>query len=370
MKAPMEYSFASGLASCFTYPLNFRYLLVIAGAALFGAIVSLFPMGNDIGWWFIQLVVARVGFDIVDRFAAGYIVHGETPHDFPSGGFTRPLKYWLILVGMDFLVSRYFRKYGYAAGLGMDIITSLILPGMTIVLAMTNSLRSAFNPKEWMRVANAAPGTFVLLAFLSLGIDQLTELADHLLFPPPPENLEAQPDVPLMPIAFYTVIMVYLWLVNFCMIGLAVHANREALEVVGEVAPAAASALPGVPERKVAESPPKPVYDAEAVKRFKERVAGDPQSRPAPDEVLGLAKAARALGDTHAAVAIVRGFDKANPGHADIPQVYLFSAQLMAEDLRDTDMARKILKHILARYPGHYIAPEAKRYLQSMGSNA
>jgi hypothetical protein len=370
----MPFSFASGLLSCFTYPLNIRYLLVILGAALFGAIVSLFPMGNDIGWWFIQLVVARVGFDIVDRFAAGHIVHADTPHGFPSGGFTRPIKYWLILVGMDFLVSRYFRKYGYAAGLGMDIVTSLVLPGMTIVLAMTSSLRSAFNPREWMRVANAAPGTFILLAFLSLGIDQLTALADKLLFPPLPENLEVEPDVPLLPIAFYTVIMVYLWLVNFCMIGLAVHANRDALDALEGAAPGKA-AEPAPPARAapVALSPrerlTKALKDgdkAAAVALYRECAAADPQFRPAAEEVLPLARVARSEGETTLAVAIVRGFDKLHPGHADIPQVYFFSAQMLAEDLHDADMARKILQHVLSRYPGHYVAPEAKRYLQAM----
>jgi tetratricopeptide repeat protein len=387
---PVEVSFASGLASCFTYPLNVRYLLVIGGAALFTAIVSLFPMGNDIGYWFILLVVARVGFDIIDRFAAGYTVHAETPHEFPSGGFARPVKYWLILMGMDFLVSRYFRKYGYAAGLGMDIVTSLILPGMTIVLAMTGSLRSTFNPAEWLRVANGAPGTFVMLAFLSLGIDQLTNFANDILFPPPVEDVEVVGDTPLAAIGAYTVVMVYLWLVNFCMIGLAVHANREALALADEAAIKVGETPPELRARPPVESPLSAVRTAlaagkveeasrglsalvkagnpqEAVALFKE-CAADPRFRVGGDEVLALARAARAMGEPATAVAIVRGFDKVNPGHADIPPVYLLSARIMAEDLGDPDQARKVLNYLVQRYPGHWVAPEAQRYLREMGA--
>jgi tetratricopeptide (TPR) repeat protein len=106
---------------------------------------------------------------------------------------------------------------------------------------------------------------------------------------------------------------------------------------------------------------------AEALKIFKECIAADPAFRLAlPEEVLPVAKAARAAGDPQAAIAALRGFDKAYPGNALIPDVFVFTAKLMAEDLRNPGMAKKILEHVLQRYPGHQLAPEAKRYLQSM----
>ncbi len=87
-----------------------------------------------------------------------------------------------------------------------------------------------------------------------------------------------------------------------------------------------------------------------------------------PDDVLPVAKAARAAGDPNTAVAAVRGFDKAFPGNTLIPDVFVFSAKLMAEDLKNTDMARKILEHVVAKYPGHYLAQDAKKYLTSLPS--
>jgi outer membrane protein assembly factor BamD (BamD/ComL family) len=107
---------------------------------------------------------------------------------------------------------------------------------------------------------------------------------------------------------------------------------------------------------------------ADALRAFKASLAANPAFRLSdPDQVLPLAKAARAAGDPQTAVAAVRGFDKVFPGHALVPEVYFFSAKLMAEDLKNPDMAKKILQHLVTKYPGHYLAQEAKRYLQSMG---
>ena len=107
--------------------------------------------------------------------------------------------------------------------------------------------------------------------------------------------------------------------------------------------------------------------DAEALKVFKQCLAADPAFKLGqPEEVLPLAKAARAAGDPKTATAAVRGFDKTFPGHGLIPEVFVFSAKLLAEDLDNRDMAKKILEHVAQRYPGHYLAQDAKRYLEEM----
>ena len=107
--------------------------------------------------------------------------------------------------------------------------------------------------------------------------------------------------------------------------------------------------------------------EPEALEVFKACVALDAGFRPErAEDVLPLAKAARASGDAQSAVACLRGFDKVYPGSPLIPEVYVFSARLMAEDLRNPEMARKILEHVVQKYPGHYVAQEAKKYLQSM----
>lgn len=416
-------TFAQGIASCLTYPFNLKFGLVIVGAGVLSAIVSLFPLGNSLGYWFILLVVARLGFDIVDQFAEGHVKPRDVPADFPTGGFGRPLKYWLILVGMGALIDRFARKYGFAAAVGMDIVTSLVLPGMMIVLAMTSSFKSSLNPAQWWRVAHVAPGAFAVLALLSLGIDQLSYWAGELFFPETDDAEEG--DLNLAAVGVYMALSVYLRLVNFCLVGLYIHAHRDELgvedresrnaaivaavsgrpavraEIARNLSPAdeekAAydamrddpydvsrharyhAALMALPDKAKALAHAKRYLDilakggktAEALALFKRCAAIDPAFKTEqPEEVLPLARAARALKDPHTAVAIVRGFDKANTGHPDIPAVYLFSAQLLAEDLANPDMARKILQHMLTRYPGHSLAGDARAYLQSMPAPA
>lgn len=116
--------------------------------------------------------------------------------------------------------------------------------------------------------------------------------------------------------------------------------------------------------------PPEPTIE-DQLEAFKAKLVADPKFRLArAEDVLPIAKAARAAGDPNTAVAAVRGFDKAFPGHALIPDVFLFSAKLLAEDLENQDMARKILEHVIARYPGHWLAQEARSYLKGMPQGA
>lgn len=107
--------------------------------------------------------------------------------------------------------------------------------------------------------------------------------------------------------------------------------------------------------------------ETRAFEVFRQCLAADAGFRVASAEhVLPIARAARKAGEPQAAVAALRGFDKAHPGHPMIPDVYVFSAKLMAEELRNADMAKKILEHVILKYPGHYLAQDAKRYLQAM----
>ncbi len=82
------------------------------------------------------------------------------------------------------------------------------------------------------------------------------------------------------------------------------------------------------------------------------------------DLVAPLAQAAIRLGKPQLAGRLIKGFDKKNTVHADIPKVYLIGAQLMAEWGGKPDEARRILEHLLKRYPSDSIAAEAGRYLQ------
>ncbi len=82
------------------------------------------------------------------------------------------------------------------------------------------------------------------------------------------------------------------------------------------------------------------------------------------DHIAPLAQAALRQSKPQLAGEMIKGFDKKHAVHADIPKIYLIGAQLMAEWGGKPDEARRILQHLLKRYPSDSVAAEAGRYLQ------
>ena len=63
---------------------------------------------------------------------------------------------------------------------------------------------------------------------------------------------------------------------------------------------------------------------------------------------------------------LIRGFDKKNPNHPDIPRAYLVGAQIMAEYAKKPDEAKRILEHLVKHYASDPVGTEAARYLEVM----
>jgi len=88
------------------------------------------------------------------------------------------------------------------------------------------------------------------------------------------------------------------------------------------------------------------------------------------DQVAPLAQAAMRASKPQLAGRLIKGFDRKNAVHADVPKVYLIGAQLMAEWGGKPDEARRILRHLLQRYPSDATAVEAGRYLDVLNRTA
>ncbi len=81
------------------------------------------------------------------------------------------------------------------------------------------------------------------------------------------------------------------------------------------------------------------------------------------DVILPAAQAAVQSRDVSTAVQLLKGFDKRFPQHKDLPAVLFLGAKLMSEHMRQHDKAAVLLRSVLARFPDHAVAEEARTYL-------
>ena len=81
------------------------------------------------------------------------------------------------------------------------------------------------------------------------------------------------------------------------------------------------------------------------------------------DVVLPTAQAALQMREAAMAAILLKGFDKRFPEHRDLPAVFFLGAKLTSERMQQHDKAAALLRSVLARFPDHAIAEEARTYL-------
>jgi hypothetical protein len=81
------------------------------------------------------------------------------------------------------------------------------------------------------------------------------------------------------------------------------------------------------------------------------------------DVILPAATAALQAHDAALTANLLRNFDKRFPKHKDTPGVYYLGAKLLSEQSRQHERAAKILRAVLAHFPDHPVAGEARTYL-------
>ncbi len=82
-----------------------------------------------------------------------------------------------------------------------------------------------------------------------------------------------------------------------------------------------------------------------------------------PKHVIQLANALRGTGKGKQAVQLINGFHKSFPDSDQIVDAYILGARICCEDLDRDDLAKKLLKYVLEKYPSHHRIDEANQYL-------
>lgn len=408
-EAPDITPFWQRLPRFFRYPLHWEPLLymgLLAAATLLGFILPI-PTPFDhilvhLGVW---LAFIRYAYKTLDQTAQGLLTPEQhRTHDDPERS-NLPYKQFAIFIVVGFVLGLAEAGGGLLFGAAL-IFSVLALPASAMILAITRSFWAGLNPFAaigMMRVIGLPYLGLCAFLFLLSASQQVLQMG---LLPRLPGWL-------LLPALNF--VAMYFTLIMFNMMGYVVYQYHhllgvqvstsaggkpeaagsdaigrlvgegridEALEIAYEAQRVASDdvaahgryhkllALAGRDERLLSHG--RRYLDLllqkgqgdEALALYRLLQARDAAFAPEqPAQLLRLAEAARRQRDFPQALALVKGFDKRFPRHADIPSVYLFAARVLCENLRQDASARQLLTVLLARYPEHPTNVEARQLL-------
>jgi hypothetical protein len=427
MPLPVQYSevpdilpFWQRMPRFFSYPLHWiplLYMLFLSAASL---LVHVVPLPRPFDFLIVFVVIAlafiRYAYKIFDQTAMGLLTPGMYESYDNGDRVSLPYKQFAIFAIIGFVVELAGRVNGLLFGMAL-IYSVLSLPATIMVLAVTRSFWAALNPFAVLRMMTTIGMPYLgLSAFVFLLSASQGALMSFVIPRMPPL---------LLPPAFALVSM-YFSLIMFNMMGYVVYqyhhllgveikqepniagagtrtgsraaaGNGETVSYAGLIASGQIDeALDQAYEKQRVDPENVAAHDryhkllllsgrqerllshahrylallldkglvAEAIGLYRAMRERDPAFEPEkPAQLLRLAEAARQRRDFALALSLVNGFDKRFPKSLEIPDAYFFAAQMLCENLRRDEKARRILAMLLERYPEHPVAGKSRQLL-------
>ena len=409
LEPPAITPFWQRLPLFFRYPFHAEpllYMVALSLATLLGFVLPI-PMPFDhllvhFGVW---LAFTRYAYKTLDQTAIGLLTPDQHRSFADEGRASLPYKQFAILMAMGFVLGLAQSMGGLVYG-AVLIFVVLAFPASVMNLAITQSFWSGLNPLAAIRMMRTVGLPYLALCaflFLLLVSQQTLQM---ILFPRVPGWMI----IPMMNLVamYFTLIMFnmmgYVVFQHHHLLGLSVASSSqpkdagdssdaigrligagqidEALELAYEAQRVAPDdvpahdryhkllALAGRDDRLMSHARTylslllRKGMDDEALTLFRSMREKDAAVAPErPEQLLSLAGAARRRREYSEALALVKGFDKRFPKHAEIPNVSLFVAQVLSENLRQDASARQLLAVLLARYPEHQTSIGARQLL-------
>lgn len=391
------------------YPMQMAALSTVAAFAVAHVVVLLLP--SPIGWLLDLVVWAgffKYGFEVLRWSANG---RSEAPEIAltVSDGVGRYAVLLLILV--ELTIGLLAVWWGAVAGFVFGIALMFAMPAMVTILALEEGMARALNPLVWLIIASRiGKHYFVLVGFFCAALVAQSLLA---------AAIATQIPWPVGPVLIWLIVN-YLMLANFHLIGGVIHDHRDELGYSGHLelqdevphtdasraildaarARAAGGDVRGAAtllrDELAAHADLLPVHDeyrhwlrqdgdkAELAvhgKKYIPVLLGKGQDRRAIDvvrecrvldpafaldkaeDVTRLAHAAADAGQTQIALGVLAGFHKRFRNHPDIGRNYLLAAKLWAERMNKEMQARAMLNQIKLTLPDDPIIPQVDAYL-------
>lgn len=396
----------------FRYPLHVEPLLYMFLLSLATVLAFVLPVPSPLDYLIVLfgvwLAFIRYSYKTLDQTAQGLLTPEQHRFYDAEGRANLPYKLFAIVMAVGFVIDLASDAGGLVYG-AVLVFCTLALPACVMNLSITQSFWSGLNPLAAISTMRIVGLPYLgLCAFLFLLLTSQDVLLSALL-PRMPEWL-------ILPALNFVVM--YFTLIMFNMMGYVIYQNHhflgtnvsaaasgegakhgvkepdaigrligagqvdEALDLAYEaqrVAPDDVAAndryhkllvLAGRDDRLLSHARrylslllQKGLGD-EALTLYRAMQAKDAGFAPEqPAQLLKLAEAARRRREFPQALAMVKGFDKRFPRHAEIPAVYLFAARVLCENLRQDASARQILVALVGRYPEHPVTVEARQLL-------
>lgn len=389
------------------YPLHPAAVSTIVALAA-AHLVSYLP---GVGWFLDLLVWAaffKYGFEVLRWSANGRDTPPEISLTVSDAIGTYAV---LLLILVEVLLTLFDRWYGAYAALGMGIALMFAMPAMVMILALEEGPARALNPLAWLMLgARIGREYFVLVGFFCAALIVQSLFAAAIATQVPG----------FIAIVLAYLVVNYLMLANFHLIGGVIHDHREELGYAGHLelqdevphTDAARKILDAARGRtasgdvhgaiallreELAAHPEMPLLHDEyrhwlrqdgdkaalaahaktyipvllaqdqerrAIDVVRESQVADPAfALDQPGDITRLAHAAAAVGQTQIALGLLAGFHKRFRNHADIGRNYLLAAKLWAERMNKEMQARAMLNQIKVMLPNDPVIPEVDAYL-------
>lgn len=390
--------------------------------------------------------LARYGFLVIERTAAGYLRQDQYPEFAEQGSPNRPYKMFLVMMVVPILIGVVSAIFTSPVLMALLFIAfALLLPASCMVMTMTDSFFDSINPTRCLEVARKIGKPYLALCLFLLLLLISSQQAADLVMPRVGAQMQVHAKAMdggagpqaiagalgrTMGIGFFllTFISSYFFVLICSMIGYAMYQYADVLGVsvvgpgeartlgrissaehqrrtrdalIGQMVAAGEireaidmlntdlrekpsdlslharlhklllieGATPRIEDHaeRYIELLVKTDNAREALPLVEAAFARRPDYEPRkPELVVPLARGALAASKPKLAAQLIRGFDKRHKLHPDIPHVYLLGAQIMLESGAPHAQASKMLEHLIATYPEHPAAVEAKRLAERL----
>jgi len=414
---PLLTPFWERIPKFFLWPIQFDPLAFIGICAVGMIVASIVPFIGKLLALVIWFYFFRYAMTVLVQTARGNF-NPEAADLAQESGDRRPIKQGVFLFVAVLSVALVVGFAGPVIGVLFGLLVTVGLPAAIMIIAIHDSLADALNPVEVVGVIGSIGAPYFLLCLFLLLLEGGDIVVFRLLGPMIPDLIE----YPVT--AFFSM---YFLLVMYNMMGYVVYQYHEKLgysvdktfdKNAAEVAPTAKAGPPLSPrDQRIADlmrdgdikgaidelkddmrynrtdisdnqklhklylalgESDKTLPHAQqlitwlvaadqgtAALEVLQRMRGIDANFSVPDAsaVLPLAEAAKASRNAPLAIELIKGFDKKNPNHRDIPAVYFLAARILSESQHDDAQAMRILQAMITRYPEASVVKDATIYL-------